>query len=111
MEQSTIQKYHEFVKKTYNYDFGNENLLYLSNGMGGEAGEVQNEVKKLYRVLNQAKTPDESAEERSLRKENIKKEIGDVLWYLFAMANEIEVNIEDIIETNIEKNTANIKNT
>jgi len=111
MEQSTIQKYHEFVKKTYNYDFGNGNLLYLSNGMGGEAGEVQNEVKKLYRVLNQAKPSDESAEERSLRKENIKKEIGDVLWYLFAMANEIEVNIEDIIETNIEKNTANIKNT
>ena len=94
MEQSTIQKFHEFVKKTYNYDFGDGNLIYLSNGMGGEAGEVQNEVKKLYRALNQGKVQDENAEERSLRKENIKKEIGDVLWYLFAMANEIKVNIE-----------------
>ena len=75
MEQSTIQKFHEFVKKTYNYDFGDGNLIYLSNGMGGEAGEVQNEVKKLYRALNQGKVQDENAEERSLRKENIKKEV------------------------------------
>ena len=112
MNKSTIQKFHEFVRKTYKYDFGHGNLLYLSNGMGGEAGEVQNEVKKLYRKLDITKNvQEESDDEISLRKENIKKEIGDVLWYLFAMANEIETNIEDIIETNIEKNTANIKNT
>ena len=104
MEPSTIQKFHEFVRKTYKYDFGHGNLLYLSNGMGGEAGEVQNEVKKLYRALNQGKVQDESDKEISLRKDNIKKEIGDVLWYLFAMANEIEVNIEEVIQINMNKN-------
>ena len=104
MEPSTIQKFHEFVRKTYKYDFGHGNLLYLSNGMGGEAGEVQNEVKKLYRALNQGKVQDESNKEISLRKDNIKKEIGDVLWYLFAMANEIEVNIEEVIQINMNKN-------
>ena len=108
MNKSTIEKFHEFVSKTYKYDFGDGNLLYLSNGMGGEAGEVQNEVKKLYRILNQGKTQDESAKEISLRKENIKKEIGDVLWYLFAMANEIEVNIEEVIQINMNKNNGNL---
>tara|TARA_B100000963_G_scaffold339133_1_gene336621 strand:- start:611 stop:940 length:330 start_codon:yes stop_codon:yes gene_type:complete len=104
MEPSTIQKFHEFVQQTYKYDFGHGNLLYLSNGMGGEAGEVQNEVKKLYRALNQGKVQDESNKEISLRKDNIKKEIGDVLWYLFAMANELEVNIEEVIQINMNKN-------
>ena len=104
MNKSIIEKFHEFVRQTYKYDFGDGNLLYLSNGMGGEAGEVQNEVKKLYRALNQGKTQDESDNEISLRKENIKKEIGDVLWYLFAMANEVEVNIEEVIQINMNKN-------
>jgi len=104
MNKSIIEKFHEFVRQTYKYDFRDGNLLYLSNGMGGEAGEVQNEVKKLYRALNQGKTQDESDNEISLRKENIKKEIGDVLWYLFAMANEIEVNIEEVIQINMNKN-------
>ena len=104
MNKSTIEKFHEFVRQTYKYDFGKGNLLYLSNGMGGEAGEVQNEVKKFYRALNQGTVEDESYEERTLRIENIKKEIGDVLWYLFAMANEIKVNIEDIIQINMNKN-------
>lgn len=109
MNKSIIEKFHEFVRQTYKYDFGDGNLLYLSNGMGGEAGEVQNEVKKLYRILNITKNvQEESAKEISLRKENIKKEIGDVLWYLFAMANEIEVNIEEVIQINMNKNNGNL---
>ena len=104
MDKSTIEKFHEFVRQTYKYDFGDGNLLYLSNGMGGEAGEVQNEVKKLYRALNQGKIQEESSKEKSLRKENIKKELGDVLWYVFAMANEIGFNIEEVIQINMNKN-------
>jgi NTP pyrophosphatase (non-canonical NTP hydrolase) len=111
MTESTIIKFHKFVNDTYNYNFKEHNLLYLSNGLGGEVGEVQNEVKKWYRALNKGNLDEEYAREVLLRKDNIKKELGDVLWYLFAIANEIETNIEDIIETNIEKNTANIKNT
>ena len=34
--------------------------------MGGEAGEVQNEVKNFYRALNQGTVEDESNKERSL---------------------------------------------
>ena len=106
MTSTTSQIFQEFVNNTYNYDFGETNLLYLSNGLGGEVGEVQNEVKKLYRAKYKKNT-----EEELNRKDNIKKELGDVLWYIFAISNELDISIDDIINSNIEKNQSNIKNT
>ena len=96
-----IDEYSNFVKNTYKYDFGYGDLLYLSNGMGGEAGEVQNEIKKVYRLFK-----DESSIEqaKNLKREEIKKELGDVLWYLTAICNKMDISLKDIIVENIEKN-------
>ena len=96
-----LSEYCNFVKNTYKYDFGYGDLLYLSNGMGGEAGEVQNEIKKVYRLFK-----DESSIEqaKNLKREEIKKELGDVLWYLTAICNKMDISLKDIIVENIEKN-------
>ena len=99
-----LNEYSSFVKNTYKYDFGDCDLLYLSNGMGGEAGEVQNEIKKMYRLIK-----DKSLEQaKNLKREEIKKELGDVLWYLTAICNKMDISLEDIIAENIQKNKKNL---
>jgi len=109
MSENIVNEYQDFVKETYKYDFDNYNLMYLSNGMGGECGEVQNEVKKLYRVLQNEDLEKTHLLEVIQRKDNIKKELGDVLWYVFAMANQLQLNVSDIIRVNIEKNSKHKK--
>jgi phosphoribosyl-ATP pyrophosphohydrolase len=60
-------------------------LLYQSNGMAGEAGEVANEVKKLVRDGNY----DGYSDERIL------KECGDVLFYMARLLKLRGLTVED----------------
>ena len=111
VKKTLITKYSNFVKETYKYDFDSYNLMYLSNGLGGEVGEVQNEVKKMYRLMSKEVSVDSKAIKNlkfSERKEKIKNELGDVLWYVFAIANNLDISIEDVIFNNIIKNEMNI---
>ena len=69
-------------------------LVYTVMAMGGEVGEIQNKVKKLMRgdrVLDEA------------GKLDLVKELGDVLWYLTATAQELGYSLENVAELNIEK--------
>ncbi len=75
-------------------DIGN-NVVYPTLGLTGEAGEVAEKVKKLIRDHNGQLTPEYAAD--------IKKELGDCLWYLSQVANEIGVTLEDVAQTNLEK--------
>lgn len=72
-----------------------DNFLYPVLGLLGEAGEVAEKVKKMYRDDNGVLTPE--------RKDLIKKELGDVLWYLAQIATELEMELDDVAKTNIEK--------
>lgn len=68
-------------------------ITYPALGLAGEAGELANKVKKL---LRGDKGRDELLE-------GIKSEMGDVLWYLAALADDLDVALEDIAAENIEK--------
>jgi NTP pyrophosphatase (non-canonical NTP hydrolase) len=70
-------------------------LLYVTLGLNGEAGEIAEKVKKLYRDNNGALTDEIRA--------SIAKEIGDVLWYTAMMCREIGVSLDDVARQNIEK--------
>lgn len=109
MSKNIVNEFQDFVKETYKYDFDNYNLMYLSNGLGGECGEVQNEVKKLYRILQNQDLQKNNLLDITQRKNNIKTELGDVLWYTFAIANTLDININDVMLSNIDKNTKNKK--
>jgi len=63
-------------------------VQFLSLGINGESGEVAEKVKKSVR----------DGEELELE-----KELGDVLWYLSALASELDLSLEEIAEKNIEK--------
>jgi NTP pyrophosphatase (non-canonical NTP hydrolase) len=63
--------------------------LYLVLGMVGESGEVAEKIKKLYRD-NKGVIPSPEW------KEDMKKELGDVLYYLAALAWMLDIPLEDI---------------
>ena len=99
-----LQTFQQVVRDTHIHKFDQYDILYFSNGLGGECGEVQNEVKKLYRALisdDGSGSPD--IQEINKRKKNIKSELGDVMWYLTAIANKLEYNLEDILHQCISK--------
>jgi NTP pyrophosphatase (non-canonical NTP hydrolase) len=77
-------------------DGTNDALSYLALGLNGEAGEVANDVKKALR--NKIKI---SCDPTLIKK--LALELGDTLWYLTRMANELGYTLSDIQEMNIEK--------
>ncbi len=101
----TIKEYQTIIEKTavYPKEIG---LAYCAMGLTGEAGEVSDKIKKLYRdrdLLNKSfetmATTDEYVEIRN----GLKKELGDVMWYVTAMANEINLSLESIMQANYDK--------
>ena len=70
-------------------------LMYPALGLAGEAGEVANKVKKVFR--------DGLDNLPENWKGNIAAEIGDVLWYCAALASDLGCSLEDIAEENLKK--------
>jgi NTP pyrophosphatase (non-canonical NTP hydrolase) len=64
-------------------------------GLCGEAGEVADKVKKVLR--------DGAGEFNSEQKQAIAMELGDVLWYVSQLADELGFGLEAIAEANLEK--------
>ena len=90
-------------------------IMYPALGLAGETGEVCEKVKKLYRDINNFDSEyytnpgyvyGHTEEEEKLilnKKEEIKKELGDVLWYLANLASDFDLTLDEIAKTNIEK--------
>jgi NTP pyrophosphatase (non-canonical NTP hydrolase) len=66
------------------------------DGLGlGEAGEVQGKIKKIIR--------DNGGEITTKDKDLIAKELGDALWYIASMCQNLGITMEYVATTNIEK--------
>ena len=65
-------------------------VLYPTLGLCGEAGEIAEKVKKQVRDNN-------------FNRHEVAKELGDVIWYLDNLANDIGYNLDEIANINIEK--------
>lgn len=70
-------------------------LLMYTLGLSGEAGEVSDKIKKVFRDKGGAFTPEDAL--------GIAKELGDNLWYLSAIAKTLGYTLEQIAELNIGK--------
>ncbi|MCA9423661.1 MAG: nucleoside triphosphate pyrophosphohydrolase family protein [Candidatus Omnitrophica bacterium] len=66
-------------------------LAYLTLGLSGEAGEIANKVKKVFR------------DGREISREDMKSELGDVLWYVANLAKAYDLPLSEIAESNIDK--------
>lgn len=90
------------VEKDY-YDYfvdqrwsqGEQDYTYTAIALGGEAGEVQNEIKKLIR--------DDKRVVTDARREKIALELGDTLFYLTKLAHQCGYSLNSIMKMNIDK--------
>jgi NTP pyrophosphatase (non-canonical NTP hydrolase) len=95
----TFDDYSAMVRTTRDYPELGRNLIYPALGLAGEAGEVAEKVKKLWRNLGQRAGDQIGAEDRAA----LVKELGDVLWYVAAMSEELQVKLEHVAEENSRK--------
>lgn len=70
-------------------------ILYPALGMCGEAGEVADKVKKVLRDNGGYFTEGKRIE--------LMKEVGDVLWYVSAIARDLGFTLEEVAQANITK--------
>ena len=91
----TFDEYQENSKETAIYPAIGHRVIYPVLGLTGEAGEISNKVKKIFR--------DEEGTISVSHKAELKKELGDVLWYISQIATELDINLDDVAKLNIEK--------
>ncbi|MEK7530770.1 MAG: nucleoside triphosphate pyrophosphohydrolase family protein [Patescibacteria group bacterium] len=92
-----FDEYQKLASRTAQYPFEEKNqiLMYLCLGLAGESGEVIEKVKHIIR--------DKGGEITDEKRELLKKEIGDVLWYLSQFAGTLGFSFADVASTNIQK--------
>ena len=90
----TLDDYQAFAPTTAVYpdkDTGSKAALaYCALGLAGEAGEAVDKIKKYIR-------------DDKLDLFGIEKELGDVIWYVSQLANELGLTLQDILDTNVNK--------
>ena len=91
----TFKDYQDKAVETAIYGAGN-NIIYPALGLANEAGEVLGKIKK---VLRDKEGNFESIGTRVA----IADEMGDVLWYLAALAKDIDISLDQIADRNIAK--------
>lgn len=90
----TFNEYQENTKLTAKYP-KNKALEYVILGLVGESAEIANKYKKVIRDNDGVLTEE--------RRNQIIDEIGDVMWYVSQLCNELGVNLETLCEKNINK--------
>ena len=90
-----FKTYQKQARLTAQYPNLGSNNIYPTLGLVGEAGEVAEKVKKVIRDKNGI------FDEES--KKGIKKELGDVLWYISNLCNEFNFSLEEVALQNLDK--------
>lgn len=94
-----FNEYQNNANVTVAYPNVGANIIYPALGMAGEAGEVAEKVKKLWRNNGIMSGKNLNIEQKS----QLVKEMGDVLWYIAALAKEIDVEMSEIARMNVDK--------
>lgn len=75
-----------------------EKMLLAALGIAGESGEAVDLIKKVH------------FHNKELDIEHFKRELGDICWYIACAASALEIPLEDVFQTNIEKLSARYPN-
>lgn len=74
---------------------GGYSFIYPLFGFEGEAGEVTEKIKKVFRDKNGVFSEEDNVA--------ILKELGDTLWYLTQLSREFGSSLKEVAKLNIEK--------
>lgn len=92
MQIDTFDAYQAEARKTA-FCPAEHKITYPAIGLAAEAGELANKVKKLLR----------GDSNRDELLDGVKAEMGDILWYLAALADDLGVSLSEVAGDNIEK--------
>lgn len=90
-----FQEYQKRAEETAEYPIIGARFVYPALGLANEAGEVAGKIKKIFRDDGGVVTPE--------RLDSIKKELGDVLWYLAATSSSLGLSLEEVAELNLSR--------
>lgn len=88
-----FNEYGEFVKGMKVYPEKHA-IVYPALGLSGESGEIAEKVKKWLRG------------DKELDKGALLKELGDPLWYITSLADDLGFTLQDVVDANVEKLTS-----
>jgi NTP pyrophosphatase (non-canonical NTP hydrolase) len=88
----TLDEYQEAAEQFAIYP-PEHRIVYPALGLAGEAGEAVEHVKK-------------SLRDGVLNRDSLIRELGDVLWYVAALARDIDCSLSEIAAGNIDKLTS-----
>ena len=94
------KQYSEFLKRLHDLEvknFPTERILTAAVGMSAEAGEFTEIVKK---IVFQGKPVNEE------NLFHLKRELGDIMWYVSQACLGLDISIEEVIQMNFEKLSA-----
>lgn len=86
---NTLNEYQKEVQRTAQSAQVDRSIFAL--GLAGEAGEVCDLLKKAW------------GHGHELDEQKLKKELGDVLWYVAALGLQFGINLQDVAEANVAK--------
>ena len=87
-----FSEYQERAKTTAIYpDDLKGRFFYPCVGLAGEVGELLNKVKKLAR------------DNAKIDREDLKGELGDIMWYVSQISTELGIDMNDVVESNLAK--------
>ena len=89
----TLNDYQAAAKAFPKFE-ADEHPFYLGLALCGEAGEIANKLKKVWRA-------DRQPTQRELME--IAHELGDVLYYVAMMADVMSVKLDTVAQMNLEK--------
>lgn len=94
MSELSFSEYQALAKTTAIYP-ENVKVVYPALGLCGETGEVAEKIKKVFRDGNGTISDD--------KKQELAKELGDVMWYLAAMCTDLGLDMGEVAHMNYQK--------
>jgi NTP pyrophosphatase (non-canonical NTP hydrolase) len=91
----SLDAYQAGAKRTALYPLFGAPWVYPALGLANEAGEVLGKLKKIVR--------DDGGVVSAEAKAALASELGDVLWYLAALAGELGLSLGEIGQANLDK--------
>lgn len=94
-----VEEYQKWTRTTAKYPKESAtfepSIPYLVMGLSGEGGEVANKYKKIIRDKSGVISDSDASE--------IISELGDVLWYIARLSDEMGYTLSDVMKKNYEK--------
>jgi Predicted pyrophosphatase len=90
-----LNEYQTLALRTASPKDKKNELFHLLLGLCGEAGEIAEKTKKIVR--------DHDSDFGKLDKDDLTKELGDVLWHVATIADYFDIELETVGDTNIKK--------